>query len=86
MEISFEHHLATPIIPLAIALYIIGIILKRTPFIKDWLIPWLLLFIGCISAALIMGFSIDSIIQGILACGAAVLSNQLYKQTSKSIS
>lgn len=63
------------------ALWVIGAILKNTPKILDWTIPYFLLVLGVLGAMGIMGVSVDSVIQGILVSGAAVLGHQLVKQT-----
>ena len=64
------------------ALYILGIILKKTPHISDWLIPWILLVVGATGAVFLTGETVNGIIQGILVTGSTVLAHQLYKQTS----
>jgi len=61
-------------------LYLIGILLKATPNVPNWLIPYILGAIGIVGAVLLLGFSIQSIIQGILAAGASVYVNQAIKQ------
>lgn len=65
------------------ALYIIGMIIKNTEYIKDKYIPIILLFFGIAGAIGIMGFSVDSVVQGVLVTGAAVYTNQLIKQSGK---
>ncbi|MBN3352656.1 hypothetical protein CF087_18860 [Clostridium botulinum] len=62
-------------------LYVLGIMLKQTNKIKDWTIPWILLVIGVIGAISLMGLNPNAIIQGILATGTAVYTNQLIKQS-----
>jgi len=64
-------------------IYVIGIFLKQTPKIFDWCIPWILLAVGVALAIGLMGFSVEAIIQGALAAGGAVFTNQLIKQTEK---
>lgn len=82
--LSLENtYLYTEILPLAMALYIIGVLLKRIPQIMDWLIPWILLVLSCVASVMTLGCTLDAVIQGVLACGTAVLSNQLYKQTAQ---
>lgn len=67
---------------LVAALYVIGMCLKATPKVQDWLIPWILIVIGIIgSIALQQGFTALAFFQGIVSAGLAVLSNQLVKQT-----
>jgi len=61
-------------------LLILGAIIKGTPRFKDWTIPYVLLVFGIAFTVALLGFNVDGIIQGILVSGAAVFSNQLYKQ------
>lgn len=67
---------------LVAALYVIGTILKKTPKVQDWMIPWILLVIGIIFSIIICGFSATSILQGIICSFGSVGINQLYKQTT----
>jgi len=64
-------------------LYIIGMVLKSTPKVSDWLIPYILGGLGIIGAFLLLGVNIQSVIQGILAAGASVYVNQAIKQAQK---
>ena len=64
-------------------LWILGSFLKRTPKVQDWIIPWVLLFVGVVLAVGIIGFTVDAAVQGILVAGAAVLGHQLVKQTTE---
>ena len=66
---------------LVAALYVIGIFLKRTPKIKDWSIPWILLVLGISFSIPIMGFNATSILQGIICSFGSIATNQLVKQT-----
>lgn len=61
-------------------LYIIGMFIKSTPKIPDWLIPFILLAIGILGSFALLGVSIQSVVQGILVSGTAVYTNQLIKQ------
>ncbi|OPD28851.1 holin [Clostridium botulinum] len=63
------------------SLYVLGIMLKQSGKIKDWTIPFFLLPLGIVGAISLMGLNANAIIQGILTTGAAVLSNQLIKQS-----
>lgn len=65
------------------ALLVLGSILKGTEKIKDKYIPVILLPIGIAGAIALGGFTVDSIIQGILVTGAAVYCNQLFVQGKK---
>lgn len=67
---------------LVAALYILGVFLKSTPKVQDWIIPWVLLIVGVVgSVAIQKGFSALAAVQGVVATGVAVLTNQLIKQT-----
>lgn len=61
-------------------LLIVGKLLKRTPSIKDWLIPYVLLVLGVALSLLVMGLHVDAVVQGVLVTGAAVFGHQLLKQ------
>lgn len=77
------------IVPLSVALYVLGfLILKPTTLIKDKYIPLVLCVIGVVGAFGVLtiqnkGDITTAIIQGILACGVAVLSHQTQKQLKK---
>lgn len=63
-------------------LNILGRILKGIEKFPDKFIPVLLLPVGILGALLLCGFSVDSLVQGILVTGAAVYGHQLVKQMS----
>src|SRR4051794_4499070 len=63
------------------ALYIIGIFLRQTPHIPFWIHSWLKVIFAVISCLLHYGFRIESVVQGILVAGAAVLSRDLLSYT-----
>jgi hypothetical protein len=62
-------------------LMIIGKIIKNTPKLKNWIIPYILLLLGIVLAGFIMGFTVKSFIQGVLVAGTAVFGHQIVKQT-----
>lgn len=66
---------------LVAALYVIGMFLKKTPKIQDWIIPWILLVLGVIFSISIMGINATSILQGIICSFGAIATNQFVKQT-----
>ena len=63
-------------------LYVLGLMIKQSKFIKDWCIPWIILIIGICGTVPLMGFNTNSIIQGVLISGVTVFGNQLIKQTT----
>ncbi|MBQ8306073.1 MAG: phage holin family protein [Blautia sp.] len=82
---DFEKYLIEQMLILIPVLYIVGALIKNTPKITDWVIPWILLVIG-VAAAIAIGLGAgitipDAIIQGVLVTGVTVLTNQLIKQT-----
>jgi len=81
MEQDFIQLITEKALILIPALYIIGIFLKKTPHISNWMIPWILLVLGITGAILLTGEMLNGIIQGVLVTGSTVLSNQLIKQT-----
>ncbi len=79
MEIINEYIIdqALVVIP---ALLVLGAIIKATPAVRDWTIPYVLLAIGVSFTVALLGFNVDAIIQGVLVSGAAVFGHQLYAQ------
>ena len=67
-------------------LLIIGGVLKSTPKFPDWAIAWTMLFLGTLGGIAAIGLTFDGIINGLLAGGIAITSNQVYKQTKKALS
>ena len=76
--ISFIIQEALILIP---ALIVLGKMLKDTPNVKDWLIPYILLACGVIGTVAILGLTASAVIQGVLVAGASVYLHQIYKQT-----
>ena len=64
-------------------LLVIGKLLKNSPKLVDWVIPWILLFVSIAISFTYIGFTVDAFIQAVLVAGAAVLVHQLYKQTKE---
>ena len=52
MDFEITAQIDEALIPLAVALYVIGIFLKATPKIVDWCIPWILLLISLLECDL----------------------------------
>ncbi len=80
---EFTQYIAEKALILPPFLYVLGMIIKNTEKISDKFIPVILLPIGILGAIGIMGFSVDSVVQGVLITGATVYTNQLVKQTGK---
>lgn len=78
MELINEYLLeeALMLIPMLI---ILGEIIKKTPNVKAWLIPYILLIVGVICSFLLLGFHVDAFVQGVLVSGTAVFGYELVK-------
>ncbi|MCA4756341.1 phage holin family protein [Mycolicibacterium fortuitum] len=73
------------LIGVVIASWIIGYALKRTPLIPDWTIVYLVTLVAIVFACMLLGFTVQSVIQGILCGAVAVYGNQLVKQGKKGV-
>ncbi|SDR81010.1 Phage holin family Hol44, holin superfamily V [Paenibacillaceae bacterium GAS479] len=63
--------------------WIVGYMLKRTPRVPDWGIVYAVTAVGILMACLLLGLSVESVIQGVLCGAVAVYGYQVVKQTSK---
>ena len=82
MEGTLMDHIIDEAYILIPVLYVIGMFLKKTPNLADWLIPWILLLLGVVGGFFLSGMQIGGILQGVLIAGVTVFANQLYKQTA----
>lgn len=82
MEILNEYLIQEALIVIPVLL-IFGKIIKETPNIKVWTIPYILLVLGVAITFALLGFNVDAFIQGVLVSGAAVFGHQLYKQAKE---
>lgn len=86
-----EQYIKPELLLLIPVLWVIGKILKTTPGVQDWLIPYLLMGISLLLCGLWVmaaeGVSLASaftaITQGLLLAGASVGGNQLVRQAEK---
>lgn len=62
-------------------LYIISMLLRQTPFIPLWSHAWIQMLFAVIACLLYYGPEIQSVVQGILVTGAAVISKDLFLTT-----
>lgn len=80
MEFNVWDFIAENVLYLVPALVFIGWCIKQIPHIPNWLIPFALVVLGIIGAGFILGWTVDSVVQGVLVAAGAVLSNQMLKQ------
>lgn len=81
MENEIIQYIVSEALVLVPVLFIIGLLLKNTPKVADWSIPWVLLVIGVVGGILLVGDPLGGAVQGILVTGVTVLTHQLVKQT-----
>jgi len=79
------NYIADNVLYLVPALIIIGKFVKSVPNIANWVIPFVLLVLGVLASNLIIGFSAEATVQGVLVAGAAVFSNQIVKQAGNAV-
>lgn len=78
-----QQYMADKALVVVVLLLIIGYVLKRTPHVQDWMIPWALIALGIFLACVVLqALTAESVVQGILAAGIATLTHQLWKQTT----
>lgn len=82
MDIDIANFIVKEAYILVPVLYVIGLLLKRTPKLPDWLIPWILLALGMAGGFFLGGMQFSGLLQGVLVTGVTVFSHQLYKQTT----
>lgn len=84
IKMEFTQFLRPELLIVVAALVFIGMILKSIPQIRDELIPVILTIFGIMLATLVIGkFSVDSVLQGLIASACAVYGNQIVKQGMK---
>ena len=66
-------------------LYIIGVFLRQTPHIPFWTHSWIKVIFAVYACILHYGYQIESVVQGILVAGVAVLSRDLLSITVNGI-
>jgi len=80
MEVILKSFIVQEMLALLPVLWLIGAIIKRTPIIQNWIIPYIILIIGIAGGGFIVGWTTQGILQGIYCAGVAVLAHQLVKQ------
>lgn len=62
------------------ACWVIGVIFKQIPGMPNWPIPFVVLIVSVLLSIGLLGASVETVIQGILAGAFAVYGHQLIKQ------
>lgn len=66
------------------ACWVLGYVLKQTPKVPDWSIVYSVVVLAVVFAVGLLGWSVETVIQGILAGAFAVFGHQAVKQAKKS--
>lgn len=67
------------------ACWVIGYVLKKTPKVPDWTIIFIVTGAAITFVILMLGLSVESVVQGILVGAVAVYGNQFIKQAKKGV-
>lgn len=65
--------------------WIIGGVLKKTPKVPDWSVVYIVVLFAVWLAIGLLGWSVENLIQGILAGAFAVLGHQFVKQGKEGV-
>ena len=83
MNLDLVQFISSELMIVSVCCYILGIFIKNTNKIKDYYIPFLLLFFAIVFCLLINGFNANSVLQAIICVSLATLTNNLDKQSKK---
>lgn len=78
---DFQIYLTQEVLVLIPALWFISYLLKSTPFVYDWLIPWITLLLGVAGVIALLGISAENVIQGVIVAAVTITGNHLAKET-----
>ena len=78
---NFEMYIRTDAFILIPVLYVIGLLLRQTPYLPKWSYAWIQMLFAVISCLLYYGLEIQSVVQGILVTGVAMISTDVLHNT-----
>ena len=81
MDFNIEMYIRSDAFILIPVLYVIGLLLRQTPYIPSWCYAWIQMLFAVIACLLYYGWDIRSVVQGILVTGATVISADLLHNT-----
>lgn len=84
-DLLFKIEITPQIIYLSLILLVIGNGLKDIPFIRKWMIIWILIIISLIVEFTFMGISFQSLFEAVIASSLSNMTYQFYKQTKTGI-
>ncbi|GIP17752.1 hypothetical protein J40TS1_33940 [Paenibacillus montaniterrae] len=65
------------------ACWVIGFTLKKTPKVPDWTIVYIVTVAAVLLSCGLLGWTVETIIQGVITGACAVYGHQLVKQSTK---
>ncbi|MBO2943595.1 phage holin family protein [Paenibacillus sp. F411] len=81
MEWNMIFELVDPRLLIVVAAcWVIGYVLKQTPKVPNWSIIYIVVMVAILLTIGLIGWSVESVIQGILAGAFAVFGHQAVKQ------
>lgn len=84
-DLLFKITITSQIIYLSLILIVIGNGLKEIPFIKKWMIIWILMTISILVEFVFFGIKFQSLFEAIISTSLSTMTYQAYKQTKKGI-
>lgn len=84
-DLLFRIEITPQIIYLSLILLVIGSALKDVPFIRSWMIIWILIIISIIVQFVFVGINFQSLFEAIISSSVATMVYQAYKQTKKGV-
>ncbi|MFD2703790.1 phage holin family protein, partial [Paenibacillus shunpengii] len=88
MEFTWEYifELIDPLlIGVLVACWVVGYVAKQLPSIPNWSIVFIVTAAAIVLTGFTIGWSVQSVIQGILVGAFAVYGNQIVQQTQKGV-
>ncbi|MGN7457901.1 phage holin family protein [Paenibacillus pasadenensis] len=65
--------------------WITGYVLRQTPRVPNWTIVYAVTAVAVLLTCLLLGWSVESVTQGVLCGAVSVYGNQLVKQTREAV-
>lgn len=84
-DLLFKVDITSQIIYLSLILLVIGNGLKDIPFIKKWMIIWILLIISITVQFVFVDISFHSLFEAVVAAALSTTFYQLYKQGKRGV-
>lgn len=75
--------LAPEMIGVPVLLLFLGWLLKQSPYVTDWIIPFALTTAGVVFGIAVLGLNVAGVTQGIIVAALAIAAHQKLKQFEK---